>query len=98
MATLPELITGERVNPFSNSARALLEQGVGMGWGDEGEAWLRSKLANEDYGTTLADINKKYSKYKEEYPVSSTALEFGGAAVPAVGAMLLGPETGGAGE
>lgn len=86
----------ERVNPFSNSARALLEQGVGMGWGDEGEAWLRSKLANEDYGTTLADINKKYSKYKEEYPVSSTALEFGGAAVPAVGAMLLGPETGGA--
>jgi hypothetical protein len=67
-----------------------------MGWGDEGEAWLRSKLANEDYGTTLAEINKKYSKYKEEYPVSSTALEFGGAAIPAVGAMLLGPETGGA--
>jgi hypothetical protein len=86
----------ERVNPFSNSARALFEQGVGMGWGDEGEAWLRSKLANEDYDTTLADLNKKYSKYKEEYPVSSTALEFGGAAVPAVGAMLLGPETGGA--
>jgi hypothetical protein len=86
----------ERVNPFSNSARALLEQGVGMGWGDEGEAWLRSKLANEDYDTTLADLNKKYSKYKEEYPVSSTALEFGGAAIPAVGSMLLGPETGGA--
>ena len=86
----------ERVNPFSNSARALLEQGVGMGWGDEGEAWLRSKLANEDYDTTLADLNKKYSKYKEEYPVMSTALEFGGAAIPAAGSMLLGPETGGA--
>ena len=85
MATLSELITGERVNPFSNSARALIGQGVGMGWGDEGEAWLRSKLSNEDYDTTLADINKKYSKYKEEYPVSSTALEFGGAAIPAVG-------------
>lgn len=96
MATLSELISGERVNPFSNSARALIGQGVGMGWGDEGEAWLRSKLSNEDYDTTLADINKKYSKYKEEYPVSSTALEFGGAAIPAVGSLLLGPETGGA--
>ncbi len=29
-----------------NAARAFLGQGLGMGWGDEAEAWLRSKLGD----------------------------------------------------
>ena len=33
-------------NPYLGGARAVIGQGLGMGWGDEAEAWLRSKLAN----------------------------------------------------
>ena len=43
--TLSDLVTGRRpVDPYLNTARAVLGQGVGMGWGEEAEAWLRSKL------------------------------------------------------
>ena len=41
--TLSDLITGNRpVDPYVGAARAALGQGLGMGWGDEAEAWLRT--------------------------------------------------------
>lgn len=85
------------VNPYVGAARAAVGQGLGMGWGDEAEAWLRSKLAgSKGYETELAKINKEYAQYSEENPFVAPALEFGGGAAPAVVAMLTAPATGGA--
>lgn len=84
-------------NPYVGAARAAIGQGLGMGWGDEAEAWLRSKLANsKGYENELAKINKEYAQYSEENPFVAPALEFTGGAAPALAAMLATPATGGA--
>jgi hypothetical protein len=68
-----------------------------MGWGDEAEAWLRSKLAgSKGYESELARINQEYAQYSKENPFVAPALEFGGGAAPALAAMLATPATGGA--
>lgn len=76
-------------DPYVGAARAALGQGLGMGWGDEGEAWLRSKLGGVPYEQALKQIRQEYAQYSKEYPISSTALEFGGGAAPAVGMMFV---------
>lgn len=84
-------------NPYVGAARAVVGQGVGMGWGDEAEAWLRSKLpGSEGYSAELAKINNEYAQYSKEHPVMAPALEFTGGAAPALAAMLVTPSTGGA--
>lgn len=84
-------------NPYVGAARAAVGQGLGMGWGDEAEAWLRSKLANsQGYDAELARINKEYAQYSKENPFVAPALEFTGGAAPALAAMLVTPATGGA--
>jgi hypothetical protein len=68
-----------------------------MGWGDEAEAWLRSKLSgSKGYESELARINQQYAQYSKENPFVAPALEFGGGAAPALAAMLTAPATGGA--
>lgn len=76
--------------------RSIFGQGVGMGWGDEAEAWIRSKLGGGDYGTIRKDINKDYGRFAARNPVSSAVGEFAGGAAPAVAAMMMAPATGGA--
>jgi hypothetical protein len=84
-------------NPYLGGARALVGQGLGMGWGDEAEAWLRSKLSgSKGYESELARINQQYAQYSKENPFVAPALEFGGGAAPALAAMLTAPATGGA--
>jgi len=84
-------------NPYLGGARALVGQGLGMGWGDEAEAWLRSKLSgSKGYEAELARINQQYAQYSKENPFLAPALEFGGGAAPALAAMLTAPATGGA--
>ena len=84
-------------NPYVGAARAAVGQGLGMGWGDEAEAWLRSKLAgSKGYESELARINQEYAQYSKENPFVAPALEFGGGAAPALAAMLATPATGGA--
>lgn len=84
-------------NPYVGAARAALGQGLGMGWGDEAEAWLRSKLGgSKGYEAELAKINQEYAQYSKENPFVAPALEFGGGAAPALAAMLATPVTGGA--
>jgi hypothetical protein len=84
-------------NPYVGAARAVVGQGLGMGWGDEAEAWLRSKLAgSKGYETELAKINQEYAQYSKENPFVAPALEFTGGAAPALAAMLATPATGGA--
>lgn len=72
-----------------NVARAVFGQGLGMGWGDEAEAWLRSKLQGEDYEKVLAKIRREYGEFSKENPFTSGALEFAGGVVPGVTAMLI---------
>jgi hypothetical protein len=84
-------------NPYVGAARAAIGQGLGMGWGDEAEAWLRSKLSQSPgYEAELAKINKEYAQYSQENPFVAPALEFTGGAAPALAAMLATPATGGA--
>lgn len=84
-------------NPYVGAARAAFGQGLGLGWGDEAEAWLRSKLAgSKGYETELAKINQEYAQYSKENPFVAPALEFTGGAAPALAAMLATPVTGGA--
>ena len=74
---------------FRGGLRAL-GQGLGLGWGDEVEAWLRSKVANEgDYKKLLEQIQKEYGQYAEENPVLSGGLEFAGGAAPFVASLLV---------
>lgn len=84
-------------NPYVGAARAAVGQGLGMGWGDEAEAWLRSKLSNSPgYEQELSKINQEYAQYAKENPFVAPALEFTGGAAPALAAMLATPVTGGA--
>lgn len=71
------------------ATRALLGQGLGMGWGDEAEAWLRSKAGEGDYEGDLNRIRQEYGQYAKENPFVSGASEFVGGALPGVGMMLV---------
>lgn len=80
----------------ANFTRALLGQGLLMGWGDEAEAWLRSKIGERAYEDELADINREYGEFARRRPIASLATEFAGGTLPLVGAMMAAPFTGGA--
>jgi len=79
-----------------NFARALIGQGVGMGWGDEAEAWLRSRITGRPYEGERARINQEYNQFQERNPYGAPAAEFAGGVLPAVGAYMMMPFTGGA--
>jgi hypothetical protein len=74
---------------LTGAARAVLGQGLAMGWGDEAEAWLRSKLGQGSYEQNLSKIQQEYGEYSKESPFVSGALEFAGGAAPGVAAMLI---------
>jgi hypothetical protein len=88
--TLSDLVLDKKppANRKVGDLRALLGQGLGMGWGDEGEAWLRSKLGSNSYESNLAKIRDEYAQYSAENPYSAGTLEFAGGMLPAVGMML----------
>jgi hypothetical protein len=69
--------------------RSVLGQGLAMGWGDEAEAWLRSKLGDEEYDKALQEIRGEYGTFSQESPYLSGIGEFVGGAIPAVGAMFI---------
>ena len=79
----------DKVNPYSNTARAILGQGLTMGWGDEIEAGIRSKFFNEPYETALPRIRSEYGQYAKQYPITQGVSEFVGGAVPGVGMMFV---------
>ena len=79
----------DKVNPYSNTARAILGQGLTMGWGDEIEAGIRSKFFNEPYETALPRIRSEYGQYAKQYPITQGVSEFVGGAAPGVGMMFV---------
>jgi hypothetical protein len=71
------------------STRAALGQGLGMGWGDEAEAWLRSKLGQGSYEDMLKRIRSEYGTFSERYPLPALGAEFAGGVLPGVAAMMI---------
>lgn len=80
----------------ANFTRALLGQGLAMGWGDEAEAWLRSKAGQRTYEEELADIQKQYADYSSRHGLVAPVAEFAGGVLPMVASYLATPFTGGA--
>jgi len=69
--------------------RAALGQGLGMGWGDEAEAWLRSRLGQENYEDALQRIRGEYGRFSQQYPVTAGVSEFAGGMIPGAAAMMI---------
>jgi len=80
----------------ANFTRALLGQGLGMGWGDEAEAWLRSKVGEETYEQELEKINRGYGEFSQRNPFLAPLTEFAGGVLPMAAAYVATPFTGGA--
>lgn len=70
-------------------ARAALGQGLGMGWGDEAEAWLRSKLGQGEYEDLLKKVRGEYGTFAEKAPITSFVSELGGGVLPGTAMMLV---------
>ena len=86
------------VGVVRNTTRALLGQGLGMGWGDEAEAWLRSKLpGGKTYKQEKAKIDKDYAQYSRKHSVLAPVAEFTGGVLPTVAAVVGTGFTGGGG-
>ena len=80
----------------ANYFRAALGQGLGMGWGDEAEAWLRSKLrGGRPYEEEVADIRKNYGEFAQRNPMTSGAAELGGGLLPMAASLVGTAATGG---
>lgn len=77
-------------NEVANYARALLGQGLGMGWGDEAEALARSRMpGSPGYEAELAKINKEYGAFAQKNPVTSALAEFTGGVLPMAASYLI---------
>ena len=70
-------------------------QGLTLGLADEIEAAARSAYNNTPYQGTLDEIRGSLKGYQDAYPLEALGYEMGGAVLPAAGAMLLAPFTGG---
>jgi hypothetical protein len=79
----------DKVSPLVGFARAALGQGLGMGWGDEAEAKVRSWLGQGDYDSNVKRIRNEYAQYAEENPWVSGTAEFAGGVAPGVAAMFI---------
>jgi len=77
-------------------ARSILGQGLMLGWGDEAEAWIRSKLGDDTYEQAVAEIRATNETYSEEHPYASLAGEIAGGLIPTAAALVATPFTGGA--
>ena len=71
-------------------------QGLTLGTSDEAFAYARSLMEGRPYEDVLNEERGILKSYQEARPIEAIAAEAGGAVVPAVGAALLAPFTGGA--
>ena len=88
-------VKGYEVGGPADIARSVLGQGLLLGWGDEAEAWLRSKIGDDSYDETLARIQQSNQAYRDEYPVASIGNEVIGGLIPTAAAYFATPFTGG---
>ena len=83
-------------NYWGNMSRAVLGQGLAMGWGDELEARIRTLSGDETYEEELNAINESYANFSEENKGAALAGEIAGGFVPLIGSYLATGLTGGA--
>jgi len=77
-------------------ARAAIGQGLAAGFGDEIEAFARSRFNSTDYDTELANVRAEIEQFGEDHPIISGAAEIGGViagGILPVGAALQGAST-----
>lgn len=79
-----ELPTKTQYSGGAEALRAAIEQGLGMGFGEEIEAGLRAPFSEEDYKTIRDRLRAQQAQFGKDYPVTQTGLEIlGGIATPA---------------
>lgn len=62
-----------------------LAQGITLGYGDEAEAYVRSKFSDsKDYDELLQEVRSNVAEFKRAKPVLATGLEIGGAILPTI--------------
>ena len=76
-------------DPYVGAARTVLGQGLAMGWGDEAEAFLRSKLGQGTYEQQLSQIRGELGQYHKENPVLAPVGEFVGGMLPGLASMAI---------
>ena len=88
----PEGITGEADSTTAPlHPRTMIGQGALMGWGDELEGWLRSKIGLGTYKTERAKALADVEQFKQKYPVDAAYQEFAGGALPTAVATFFPP-------
>ncbi len=71
---------------FTNLARSFLGQGTALGFGDEIEAYVRSKIDDsKSYDELLTEIRADIDKFKEENPALAYGSEIAGSLIPGIG-------------
>jgi len=80
----------------ANIARSVLGEGLAMGWGDEAEALVRSKLTDEAYADIIKRIRAQNEAYAEKHPIASLTGEIAGGVLPTIASFAALPFTGGA--
>ena len=76
-------------NPVKDFVRSFLGQGVGMGFGDEIEAGLRSIFSNKSYDEIVSEVRTEIDEYKKEFPITATTSEIAGSIAPIIAATVL---------
>jgi len=59
-------------------------QGLTLGWSDEAEAALRSRMGDMPYEQVRDQIRQEQGQFSQEYPKTAIASEIGGALAPAI--------------
>lgn len=77
--------------------RVGIGQGLAMGYGDEVEAFIRSKLpGGRPYEEELTDVRQKIETAQRERPIAATTAEVGGSVAPVIASLAAIPFSGGA--
>lgn len=75
----PDAAPAEKPKATIGGGIRTLAQGITLGFGDEAEAYVKSKFTGQDRDELLAEIRKNISQFKQAKPILATGLEMGGA-------------------
>jgi hypothetical protein len=80
-------IKEKKTGGVKDYARAILGQGLGLGFGDEAEAYVRSILNNEDYDEVIKEVRSEIQQFREEQPVAAYGSELAGGLLTGVAGL-----------
>jgi hypothetical protein len=78
---------GDVARGFKDILRSALGQGLALGFGDEIEAFITSKLTGEEYEDVVKGIRKDIKTFKKESPILAGATELGGGVATGVAGL-----------